>query len=56
VSNLRRCWRFFGIPENEDAAAMVVALSLDVGIGHEEYREDNDHHIPAGEDQAVQTN
>ena len=40
-------------PEDEDAAAVVVALRLDVGVGHEEDGKDDRDDIPAREDKSV---
>ena len=39
------------VGEDEDATTMVVALRLDVGVSHQEHREDDCDDIPAREDQ-----
>ena len=40
-------------PQNEDASTMIVALSFNVGVGHQEHREDKRNDVPAWEDQAA---
>lgn len=40
------------IPENEDATTMVVALCFDVGISHQEHRENESDDIPSREDES----
>ena len=39
------------VTKNEDAATVVVTLRLDVGVSHQEHREDDCDDIPAGENQ-----
>ncbi len=41
------------IREDQDAAAVIIALRFDVGVRHQEHRQDDGDDIPAGEDQAV---
>lgn len=40
------------VAEDEDAASVVVALRLDVGVCHEEDGEDDRDNVPTGEDEA----
>lgn len=48
--NTKKVWN---IPENKDASSVIIALSFDVGIGHQEHREDNNNDIPTWEDEPV---
>jgi hypothetical protein len=34
-------------PKDENASTMIVALGLDVGVGHEEHQEDDDDDVPS---------
>ena len=41
------------VAENEDAATVVVTLRLDVGVCHEEHREDDCDNVPPRENQTM---
>ena len=38
-------------PQNKNAAAVIIGLSLDIGISQEEYRQDDHDNVPAREDE-----
>lgn len=42
------------IPKDENAPTMVVTLGLDISVGHEEYREDDDNNIPSRQNQTLE--
>src|SRR5690606_2362159 len=42
------------VAKDEDAASVIVALGLDVGVSHQEHREDDSDDIPSGEYEAKQ--
>ena len=42
------------IPKDENAPTMIVTLGLDVSVGHEEHREDDDDNIPSRQNQTLE--
>ena len=40
-------------PQNKNAAAVIIGLSLDIGISQEEYRQNDHDDVPTREDQAI---
>lgn len=40
------------IPENQDTSTVIVTLGFDVGVSHQEHRQDDGDNIPAREDQS----
>ena len=40
-------------PKDEDTSSVVVTLGLDVCVGQQEHRQDNDDDIPSREDEPI---
>ena len=42
------------VTKDKDTTTVVVALRLNVGVGHQEHGKDDRDDVPAGEDEAIQ--
>lgn len=40
------------VPENQDTSTVIVTLGFDVGVSHQEHRQDDGDNIPARENQS----
>lgn len=40
------------VPENQDTSTVIVTFGFDVGVSHQEHRQDDGDNIPARENQS----